>query len=67
MYLCPKCSHDRFVEEIDCCIVTRLVDGNLKPVKVFGIEPTGDSVITYECMGCGARWSREDIELCGKI
>lgn len=67
MYLCPKCSHDSFVEKIDHCIVARLVDGNLKPVKVFEIEPTGDSVIAYECMGCGARWSREDIELCGKI
>lgn len=67
MYLCPKCSHDRFVEEIDHCMVARLVDGNLKPVKVFGIEPTGDSAITYECVACGARWSREDIELCGKI
>lgn len=63
MYICPKCGNSKgFIEVLTHCIVTRLTDTNLTHIETIDWEPTGDTFSTYECVRCGVKFYKDELE-----
>lgn len=57
MYCCPKCGQtEGFIKTLTHCTVTSRVDAELNHVETLSWEATGETVRTYRCVNCSARW-----------